>query len=206
MSRYRNSAERFAGLSWTPLAPKKNSRRKLREPEEFLPYQLVVLSGYFAGELQKLYATYGLSLIEWRTLLPIASNLANTAVDIVHRVHLDEVAVHRAVKLLISRGLLIRKTDELDRRRKPLVATAKGMAIYRRIMPQAQDFERWALAKLPQSDRRVFARAMRTLLDRLDLAGHRRPPSKTVRGRTSIGNGRLRNARDQAANQVYPVR
>jgi DNA-binding MarR family transcriptional regulator len=158
----------FTGLSWQP--PSKVGPLVLRAPEDFLPYQAFVLSAYFSHELQKLYAECGLTLNEWRVLLSVAGGAADTAIDIVYRVHLDEVAVHRAIKLLISRGLVKRKNDGKDRRRKPLVVTAKGLAVYEEIMPRAQGFEQWVLNNLALKDRKALARIMKTLFHRLGLA------------------------------------
>ena len=160
----------FTGLSWNPSDSVKVKPFHLRPAEEFLPYQAFVLSRYFSQELQKLYAECGLSLNEWRVLLSVAGGAADTAIDIVYRVHLDEVTVHRALKSLIGRGLIRRKSDGEDRRRKLLVATDKGMAAYREIMPRAQSFEQWVLSKLSARDGKALARIMNTLFERLELA------------------------------------
>jgi DNA-binding MarR family transcriptional regulator len=148
-------------------------------PEDFLPYQAFVLSGYFSHELQKLYAECGLSLNEWRVLLSVAGGAASTAIEIVYRVHLDEVAVHRAIKSMISRGMVKRKSDGEDRRRKPLMVTAKGMAVYEEIMPRAQGFEQWVLEKLSVRDRKALTRIMKTLFSRLELARPRDLATRT---------------------------
>lgn len=158
-----------AGLAWEPTKEQSLVPGKVCNLDTFIPYQVVVLSGYFGQELLKVYTEYGLSISDWRVIASVSGNPGMTAIDIAAQVHLDEVAVHRAVKSLEDRGLLRRYADDEDRRRKPLVVTAKGRAVYRKVVPKVLSFERWVLMKLLPEEREALVSVLRTLCSRLGL-------------------------------------
>lgn len=137
--------------------------------KHFIPYQVVLLSGYFGDELLKVYADYGLSISEWRVLACVAAGPANTAIDIATTSRLDEVAVHRAVTLLIQRGLLRRSLDEEDRRRKPVELTAKGRKIHGKVVPRILAVEQWTLEKLTRAEQQMLRNALSIFCERLGL-------------------------------------
>jgi DNA-binding MarR family transcriptional regulator len=157
------------GLAWSPATAKntKNTPTKF-EIHNFIPYQLVVLANYVGIQLLRAYNRYGLSVPEWRVIVSIARGpiIAN---EIVMRVQLDEVTVHRAVVSLIKRGLIRRTIDIADRRRRRLHLTPSGKATYRGIVPLAREFEDWTLAKLSQNERKNFVLTLRKLCRNLHL-------------------------------------
>lgn len=62
------------------------------------------------------------------------------AIDISRVARMDQVAVHRAIKSLMNKDLLLRRqTDAQDKRRKPLQLSKKGRAFYREMLPLARD-------------------------------------------------------------------
>lgn len=164
------------GLEW-PLpknAPRAAPDERL-ELEHFVPYQAVVLSGYFSHELSKAYRRHGLSVSDWRVLGFVAANAGCTSAELTSRVHLDEVAVHRAVTSLLARGLVRRDQDRADKRRKPLNVTREGREVYRKVIPLALAFEDWMLGHLSDGQRRAVQVAFAVLGKRLGLFGSREP-------------------------------
>lgn len=140
------------------------------ELDKFIPFQLVLLSGYFGDELLKIYSAFGLTLAEWRVVAYVASGKCDTAIDIANSCRLDEVAIHRAVTELVKRGFLRRAVDERDRRRKPLQLTERGLQTHSKIVPQILAFETAALEKLSTNERATVRNALNTLCERLGLA------------------------------------
>lgn len=158
------------GLAWEPA----NDQRPVpitsfSNLSAFIPYQVVLLAGYFGQELLKVYVEYELSIGDWRVIATVAENPGMTAIDVASQVHLDEVAVHRAVKSLENRGFLRRYADDEDRRRKPLEVTAKGRTLYLKILPRVLSFERWVLMKFLPDEREALVTSLRNLCIRLEL-------------------------------------
>ncbi|WP_397474703.1 MarR family winged helix-turn-helix transcriptional regulator [Pusillimonas sp.] len=138
--------------------------------DQFIPFQLVLLSGYFGDELLKIYSAFDLTLAEWRVVACVASGKCDTAIEIANSCRLDEVAIHRAVTELVRRGFLRRAVDERDRRRKPLRLTDKGLNTHSKIVPKILAFEASVLEKLNADERAMLRNALNTLCERLELA------------------------------------
>ncbi len=148
------------------------SSQDILELESFVPYQVVVLSGYFRDELGKIYARHGISVSEWRVIACAAANKSTTAIDMVSQVHLDEVAVHRAVTSLAKKGLLKQLRDLQDRRRKPVELTRQGRQIFMKVTPLVLSFEKTLLGRLSQSERVMLTTSLTILLRKLGLIDH----------------------------------
>lgn len=107
--------------------------------QTFLPYRLSVLSLEIGRSLASLYSErFDLTNFQWRVMANLGRHQPLAANEIVERTGMDKVCVSRAVGGLLAKGLVSRQTDERDRRRKALMLTAKGMEIYRRIVPLAK--------------------------------------------------------------------
>ncbi len=145
------------------------TKRETLDLDNFIPYQVVALSGYFGDQLNIIYERYGISVSEWRVIACTAESRITTAIDIVSRVHLDEVTVHRAVTSLASRRLLRQRQDPSDRRRKLVELTDQGWSIYEKIVPLALKLEDSLLARLTRDERILLVRSLKTLLERLGL-------------------------------------
>jgi DNA-binding MarR family transcriptional regulator len=130
----------------------------------FLPYRLSILQLAVSRSLARIYATrFDLSRYEWRALAVLAQEAPLTAVEIAERTSMDKVQVSRAVARLIAAGRVARETDPKDRRRAPLRPTAKGRALYRRIVPLAKARERELTNALTPAERRALDRIIEKL-------------------------------------------
>lgn len=116
------------------------------------------------------FAHYGerhdLSLHEWRVMMLLANRPGLSASEICEQTGMHLMNVSRGVRRLARLGRLERQVDPADRRRAALALTPKGLALYRRIAPDAWQRERIAHAALNAAERAEFGR----LLDKL-LAG-----------------------------------
>ena len=133
--------------------------------DNFVPYQLALLSSRLARELEAVYGErYGLSRTEWRTLALVGEADESAATSVVERSGMDVVAVHRAVKRLEGLGFIVRDNSSTDRRLKPLRLTDAGRDVYREIVPHAKDLEHRLLATLLPDEARIFRKALSKLL------------------------------------------
>ncbi len=150
-----------------------NKKSPLTKPahfdlEHFLPYQLSVVSNTVSQGIAHIYQqNHDLTVIEWRIIAVLGRYPGLTASQIVERTVMDKVAVSRAVKRLLERGLLKRITHGSDRRRRHLELTDEtGKKTFAAIVPRARKYEQALLAGLSSAE----VQTLLELLDRLHLA------------------------------------
>lgn len=90
-----------------------------------------------------------------------------TAVEVSTATDLDQVAIHRAVSSLLGRGLVSRKQDAADKRRKPLSVTPEGAHVYAEIVPFALDLQKTFLAPLNEEEQKQLWVLVRKLSENL---------------------------------------
>lgn len=85
----------------------------------------------------KLHARHGISTASWRILLTLLNHPGATAVEINDRWAMEKMAVSRAIRQLERRSWIRRVVQTHDRRSYSLYVTAKGRAICRAVLPDA---------------------------------------------------------------------
>ncbi|MEO1089594.1 MAG: MarR family winged helix-turn-helix transcriptional regulator [Pseudomonadota bacterium] len=139
------------------------------ELEHFLPYRLAVLSQRVSRALARRYeAQFGIDIPEWRCLAVLGRVTNVTAKDLGARAKLDKVQTSRALRGLVSRGLVERQTDPEDRRAVRLRLTEAGHALYAEVAAVALAWERDLTQALGLSERRAIDRVLHKLDDALD--------------------------------------
>src|ERR1700681_366313 len=109
--------------------------------EQFLPYQLNVVSSLVSQALSRVYAQrYGIGVPEWRVLVTLGQYGIMTGKAIGAHTHMHKTKVSRAVALMEQRKLLVRRANRADMRESFLSLTPAGRAIYDEAAPIALDF------------------------------------------------------------------
>jgi DNA-binding MarR family transcriptional regulator len=135
--------------------------------ENFLPYQLNVVSSLVSQALSRVYARrYGIGVPEWRVLVTLGQYKAMTAKAIGAHTHMHKTKVSRAVALLEKRRLLARRANREDMREAFLSLTAGGRSMYEEVAPHALDFTHRLTEILTPGDREAFHRALEQLTAR----------------------------------------
>lgn len=135
--------------------------------EHFLPFRLSRVSNAVSQGIAETYAEqFDLSVTEWRVVAIVGRFPDISAVEIVSKGALDKVAVSRAVRRLIDRGLLERHASTEDRRRSHLSLSPAGSAIYRDIVPAALAYESELLECLSPDEKRTLEQIMDRLWQR----------------------------------------
>lgn len=135
--------------------------------EQFLPYQLNVVSNLVSQALSRVYARrYRIGVPEWRVLVTLGQYGVMTAKAIGAHSHMHKTKVSRAVALLEKRKLLARRSNRADMRESFLSLTAGGRAMYEEVAPHALEFARRLTDILPPPDREAFDRAVQQLTAR----------------------------------------
>jgi DNA-binding MarR family transcriptional regulator len=132
--------------------------------ENFLPYQLNVVSSLVSQALSQVYARrYAIGVPEWRVVVTLGQYGVMTAKAIGAHTHMHKTKVSRAVALLEKRRLTARRANRDDKREAFLSLTAAGRAMYEEVAPHALDFARRLTEILTPNDREAFDRAIKQL-------------------------------------------
>lgn len=151
-------------VSAESVAAGENAPLKL---EQFLPYQLNVVSSLVSQALSRVYARrYRIGVPEWRVLVTLGQYGVMTGKAIGAHTHMHKTKVSRAVALLEKRKLIVRRSNREDMRESFLSLTATGRAMYEELAPHALEFARRLIDILQPADREAFNRAVKQLTDR----------------------------------------
>lgn len=134
----------------------------LFELDEFLPYRLSLLTNTVSAGIARSYRDqHQISVIEWRIMAVLGRYPGLTAKEIGERTAMDKVAISRAVKNLVERGLLERVTDPEDRRRMHLqLSPGPGQNLLKEVIPLAQAYEEKLLAALTPKEQDSLSRLL----------------------------------------------
>ena len=134
--------------------------------ESWISYRFGLVAARMGAVMASRYvAPHDLTLHAWRSLAVIARYGPLSAGELGAKTSSDAYRVARAIDLLVTRGLISRKSDPGDRRRAKLELTARGRALYEKIEEGAIANESFLRAGLTQQDWRALER----ILARIDL-------------------------------------
>ncbi len=143
----------------TLLMPRDNARLA-----DFLPYRLSVTSNAVSNRIAVEYrARFGVNVPEWRVMAVLGDVGSLTQRQLVGATFMDKVAVNRACKVLVDRGLVERRPNDSDGRSHILELTASGREMHGQIMPLAMGMEERLLECLTAAEQRN----LRKILDKL---------------------------------------
>jgi DNA-binding MarR family transcriptional regulator len=135
--------------------------------EQFLPYQLQVMTTLMSQALSRLYARHhNLGIPEWRVLVVLGQFGWMNGKAICTHTHMHKTKVSRAVAILEGRRLVTRRANRADMRESLVSLTSAGRTIYEELAPHAVEFMRRLTEILAPSDREAFYRAIKQLTDR----------------------------------------
>ncbi|MFN5245345.1 MAG: MarR family winged helix-turn-helix transcriptional regulator [Novosphingobium sp.] len=148
---------------------------------DFLPYLLSVTTNAVSDMIASEYrARFGLKIPEWRVMAVLGDAGPQTQRSLVGATRMDKVAVNRACKVLVDRGLVTRSPHADDGRSHHIELTAAGRAIHGEIMPLALDMERRLFASLSAAERKDFKALLARITARVaELEGSAEPKELT---------------------------
>ena len=135
--------------------------------QQFLPYRLSALANRISQSLAGKYSRrFGINVREWRILAALGEGGELSAVAITNRIAMDKVAVSRAVKKLIEKGLVAKNLDCRDQRSHELALSESGLKMYQELIPIALEHEKKLTVRLSLKEKNDLLR----LLSKLDNA------------------------------------
>lgn len=136
--------------------------------DNFLPYQLAVLSTRVSAKFSKQYQeTYGISVSEWRVVAHLSQADSVSVREIHSRVDMDKPKVSRAASRLEAAGYVTKTINPNDRRLVELSLTQKGRHMIEEIGPIADTYEA-ELVDLLGEDYDSFRAQISKILNALD--------------------------------------
>lgn len=142
-------AEIFGPLSMTMLYDTTLSRA----------WRVNFLANFFTGPVYRDIAErYELSRPEFVILFCLSQQTELVARDICLVTGLPKNSISRAVSELVAKGLISRKTDDTDKRAKPLVLTAEGRQRLAQVVPVVESRQAAMCARLSEAERTEFDR------------------------------------------------
>lgn len=131
---------------------------------KFLPYRLSALTNRISHAFAQLYSErFDLTVPEWRVLAVLGQEAGLSADQVCARTEMDKVSVSRAVARLLEKGHLAREFARADRRRSELKLSARGRAVYRRIIPLGRVYEASLTAGLTPAERKALVNLLEKL-------------------------------------------
>lgn len=111
--------------------------------EDYLPYRFSLLSNTVSqGIAHRYQEDHDITVTEWRVIVVLGRFPGSTASEVVERTAMDKVTISRAVKCLVDKGLVQRRTDQNDRRCMRIYLTrGKGKKVVESIVPLAAAYE-----------------------------------------------------------------
>lgn len=138
------------------------------ELERFLPYRLATLAQRISTALSGIYdQDFGVSIAEWRILANLAEKGELNPTEIAAQTSMDKARVTRALKDLRAKRCLLHRRDARDGRGYRIRLSATGMALYRRIVPLALEWEARLLDVLDAAEQRALLRILDKLAARV---------------------------------------
>jgi DNA-binding MarR family transcriptional regulator len=137
--------------------------------QEFLPYQLSVLSNKVSAGIAKHYRQqHGISIPEWRVLALLSDIPQQTAKELSAQSQMDKVRISRTMKLLEGKHLILEKTCSHDARSRRYSLTKQGLQLIDAVKPKAMAFEKQLLKAFSKEEIKFFNRCLKTLNQQAD--------------------------------------
>ena len=134
--------------------------------EDMLAYKVAMLASDLSESLSKEYASYQLSMPQWRILATLHENSphsALTAKDIAVATRLDKVQVSRALERLVNKDIVHRRVSDSDKRATLVSLSSEGERIYRTLLPKIVRWQNKRLENITDDEYQIFLKVIDAL-------------------------------------------
>lgn len=119
-------------------------------------------------------ASHDLTMWEYAVLLPLEGATALSQVELARRSRRDPTRLGGHIKDLTGRGLIVRRVDELDRRRHVIELTERGRTVLAGCRSDIHAMEEEVLGALDPAEQEGLRSALASVLQHLRDAGWER--------------------------------
>lgn len=132
--------------------------------DNYLLFQLAFISHFFSREFHETLRRQGMSPPKWRILVNILERPGIRVTLLAKNTLFEQSRVTKIADQLSEEGLIVKQSDESDRRRVNLFVTRKGEEIIVPLIEQARAHEAKLLSQLHQEDARQLKRILAKLV------------------------------------------
>jgi len=137
---------------------------------DMLAYKVAMLASDLSDSLAKEYATYQLTMPEWRIVATLGACQEDaqqpymmTAKAIAAATRLDKVQVSRALDRLVNKGAVLKRMCKEDKRASLIALSSEGVAMYEQITPRVVAWQNRQLKNITDDEYRVFLKVIDAL-------------------------------------------
>jgi len=137
--------------------------------QNFLPYQLSVLSNKISAGIAKFYREqYKISVAQWRVLVLLSDLTNQTAKELTQKSQMDKVRISRTMKSLLTKKFISEKICKEDARARRYTLTSQGIQLINEVKPKALDFEKNLISSLNNDEIKNFQNSIEVLNKQVD--------------------------------------
>ena len=137
--------------------------------QNFLPYQLSVLSNKISQGIAKYYRDqHDITIPEWRVLAILSDMNHQTAKELTEHSQMDKVRISRTMKILVTKGLISERTCNQDARARRYNLTINGRQLINEVKPKAFAFETELISSLSAEEITAFQSCIAKLNHQVD--------------------------------------
>ncbi len=151
--------------------PRRRAHAPVSELESHVGFWLRFVANHVSGAFARRLEERGFSVSEWVALRLLFDTKAVTSTSLVARIGMTKGAVTKVVDRLVGKQLVTRRLDADDRRVQRLSLTRAGRTVVPRLAALADANDEHYFGHLRAAERRALIGAMRTIVERLGLAG-----------------------------------
>lgn len=135
--------------------------------QKHLFFDLVLTFHPFARQLNAYLEQHELRRPEWAILYLFMNEPAWSLTEVGHFLNMDQANVTRAIKSLVKLGFIELHVSSSDRRKKDIVITSTGRAVYEALQVQITQFELALVEGFSDDDLAITQRVLETVRARL---------------------------------------
>ncbi len=113
--------------------------------------------------LEEVEVTYELSRPEVTVLLNVANNNGITASNISELTKAPKNTISRGIRRLVTKQIVTKREDALDKRKQRLYITSKGRRLYKKIHPHFIRYDKQMLSSLTAQETRQLLKLITKL-------------------------------------------
>ncbi|MCR9134784.1 MAG: MarR family winged helix-turn-helix transcriptional regulator [Alphaproteobacteria bacterium] len=133
----------------------------------YLLYLLAASSDAASAEFHAHVRRAGLRVPEWRVLACLGDRDGQMITRLADIALVEQSRLTRIIDQMVTRGLLVRRDDQEDKRRVRIYLTAEGAALSKKLVADAKVHEKTLLAALPADCATALKPALAALLEGL---------------------------------------
>jgi MarR family transcriptional regulator, organic hydroperoxide resistance regulator len=143
--------------------------------DDYLAYLLARASHLISAEFHVTVRHTRLPVLQWRVLATLADSQVSSIGEVAEIILVPQSTLTRVAARMVQAGLLLRATDNGDRRVTRIRLSAEGLRLAGRLVPLARAHEAAVVQALCEADAQALKRILRALIQQHAAPGEADP-------------------------------